>query len=482
MTYSILAQIRRVARSGASARAWRLFCGEGLEASDDPDVLSLKGRLLKDRAGKSADGEKEEFLLLAQQAYLAAARAGASTYPLINAATLSLFRGRLDEAQTLAREVMHRLDSGQHDPETPYWLDATRAEAAFILDDRIGGEHWIAQARNTAPRAWEDHAATVRQVRQILKIKGLPEAILDPLRPPPSLFFDGIIGLPENEGEAHDKISMALDSFSPGAVYGALAAGSDILIAEVAVDSGAELHIILPTDLQRFRATSVIPFGHHWASRFDRLIDRADSLYTAGRGQLSDAAVVKASQIAMGLAVQRSQLLETKTIGLHVGRSADPDQDKWPRWGKTAIERHVVSIEDSYLPDCPALAKSRNRVAVAWTLRATDEAEEPTCAAAPMMVDDIDEAMQYIDGLFARYPDAAVALDYCTLDPDPGADPIPSLAILLSKSAPPGSLCVQWPDAAVISLFAPEWHFEVAGEVMTNQGDIEVALHFPVTD
>lgn len=479
MTLSLLAQIRRVARSGATARAWKMFCDDGLAASNDPDVLSLKGRLLKDKAGKSAPGERGKYLLLAEQAYLAAASASASTYPLINAATLSLFRGGLDEARALARKVMDCLDSGKHDPETPYWLGATRAEAAFILDDRVGGEHWIDQALGAAPRAWEDHAATLRQVRQILAIKGLPESILDPLRPPASLFFDGIIGLPENEREAYDKIDMALKRFRPGAVYGALAAGSDILIAEVAVDSGAELHIALPVEVHRFRATSVVPFGDHWARRFDRLIDLADSLYTGDQSQLSDAAVVKASQIAMGLAAQRSQLLETRTIGLHVRRSTDPDQDKPPQWGWSDIERHVVSIDNSYLPVSPALLESVNRVAVAWTLGTAEKSAESGNVAAPILLDGINDAMHFIDKLFARYPDAAVALDYCTLDPASALEANQSLPILLSKSAPPGSICMQWPDAAIVSLFAPERHFEIAGEVMTNQGDIAVAHHFP---
>jgi hypothetical protein len=479
MTLSLLARIRRVARSGASARAWNMFCDEGLTASNDPDVLSLKGRLLKDKARKSSPGEREKYLLLAQQAYLATARASASTYPLINAATLSLFCGRLDEAQALAREVIARLDSGKHDPETPYWLGATRAEAAFILGDRVAGEHWIAQARSAAPRAWEDHAATVRQVRQILAIKGLPEAILDPLQPPASLFFDGIIGLPENECEAQDKINVALESFAPGAVYGALAAGSDILIAEAAVDSGAELHIILPAEIQRFRATSVVPFGDHWANRFDKLIDLADSLYTEDQSQLSDAAVVKANQIAMGLAVQRSQLLETKTIGLHIGRSADPDQGKPPQWGVSDIERHVVSIDNSYLPACPALAKRINYIAIAWTPGTTEKSKQPTNVVDAVLLNSVDEAMHFIDKLFTQHPDAAIGLDYCTLNPNPALIANRSLPILLSKSAPPGSICMRWPDAAIISLYAPERYFEIAGEVMTNQGDIAVAYHFP---
>ena len=57
MILPILAQIRRVARSGDTVRAWAMFGTAGLLQSNDTEALTLKGRLLKDQALRSEGAE-----------------------------------------------------------------------------------------------------------------------------------------------------------------------------------------------------------------------------------------------------------------------------------------------------------------------------------------------------------------------------------------------------------------------------------------
>ena len=77
------------ARSGALAHAWRLFREAGLEGMmDDPAVLSLHGRLLKDEALAAEGAARRRLYEAAAGSYRAAAEAGGGTYPLINAAHL----------------------------------------------------------------------------------------------------------------------------------------------------------------------------------------------------------------------------------------------------------------------------------------------------------------------------------------------------------------------------------------------------------
>lgn len=478
ISHSLVMQIRRIARSGATGRAWSMFNNAGLAMSANAEVLSLKGRLLKDKAAVSAGDEKGKYLGLAKQAYLSAADASASTYPLINAASLSLFAGDLNEARRLAMKVVTLLDSGKHEPETPYWLSATRAEAAFILDAPEEGERWIAHAQSVAPNAWEDHAATVRQVRQILTLKNLSQDILARLVPPPSLFFNGIIGLPDDESEASYKISAILDELAPGAVFGALAAGSDIVVAELAKERGAELHVILPCDIEQFRAVSVLPFGGLWAGRFDALVDQADSLYANTHSAVSDGGIVKSSQIALGLALRRSQLLETRTMELHVCRSSYFEGKTWPQEKASDLDRYVVSLDNSVVPSCPALAKGENRFAVAW--RPSGSTTTLPDVPGTLLFDGVNDLTQFIDELLADDSDAAVGVEYRTIDPGAMTDKEFAGAIRLRRSALPGSVTMQWPDAAIFSLLAPEWRFELVGELQTETGDLEIACHFPL--
>ena len=132
---STLLAIVAYARSGALDHAWRLFAEAGLNRiDDDPAVLSVRGRLLKDRAlAASAGAERRRYYLDAAEAYAASGRLGGATYPLINAATFSLLAGEPERSRTLAGQVLDRLDRGEAEPDTPYYHAATRAEALLLV-------------------------------------------------------------------------------------------------------------------------------------------------------------------------------------------------------------------------------------------------------------------------------------------------------------------------------------------------------------
>src|SRR5215469_16702037 len=77
------------ARSGALERAEQLFVEAGVDrVKEEPAVLSVHGRLLKDHALLARGAERKRLYLKAARAYAHAAEIGSATYPLINAATL----------------------------------------------------------------------------------------------------------------------------------------------------------------------------------------------------------------------------------------------------------------------------------------------------------------------------------------------------------------------------------------------------------
>ena len=261
-----------LARTGAIRRAWAEFTEAGLDKLvADPEALTLKGRLLKDRARMSAGDARARLFLQSAKAYAAAAKLHPDSYPLINAATMSLFAGEHRQMEHLAREVLDLQERGAGIGETPYWHEATRAEALLLLGQGKEAETALANAVRHAPMAWEDHATSLRQFREISSALNIDIAWLSRFSPPPSLHFGGMMGIAPNDENARHLIADRVMETGPGFAFGALAAGADILIAETLMTAKADLHLILPARPHIFKSQSVEPYGGTWGQRFDRI-------------------------------------------------------------------------------------------------------------------------------------------------------------------------------------------------------------------
>jgi MAP3K TRAFs-binding domain len=315
------------ARSGALEQAWVMFRAAGLESvKDDPAVLSVQGRLLKDSALAAKGGERRALYLKSAAAYAKAAKIGGALYPLINAATLSLLGGRADKARALARQVIERGRRGEDEPETPYWRAATQAEATLLLGETEKAKAQFAAAIALAPLAYEDHASTLRQFGLILDALHEDKTWLDAHRPPKSAHFAGHMALASRGGKVEREIRDIIRAERIGFGYGALAAGADIVIAEALLEAGAELHLILPAPVAQFRKASVARFGASWARRFDAILEDTDKVGVralAGSGDpLSALAIRLATEIAMGSAVMHAATLMSEAVQLLILESA----------------------------------------------------------------------------------------------------------------------------------------------------------------
>src|SRR5688572_14093506 len=134
LTPTPLSTIIALARAGALDHAWAQFGAAGYDrADDDPAALTVRGRLLKDYALRAEGDERRRYYLQSAEAYRRAAELRPATYPLINAATLSLLSGDQAKAEQIAREVLDHIAREPDEPETPYWRAATEAEALLLL-------------------------------------------------------------------------------------------------------------------------------------------------------------------------------------------------------------------------------------------------------------------------------------------------------------------------------------------------------------
>jgi hypothetical protein len=321
LTAAPLSTLIALARAGALDHAWAQFCAAGYDrADDDPAALTVKGRLLKDYALRSEGEERRAYYLKSAEAYRRSAALQPATYPLINAATLSLLSGDRAQAEEIAREVLDRIAREPEEPETPYWRAATEAEALLLLGRLDEAKAALDAAVAAAPAAWEDHASTLRQFLIIQDMLGGDIAWLDRLRPRRSLYFSAV---PAGEVAAgqRDEIARILAEEDVGFGFGSLAAGAEILVAEALLERGADLHVVLPSDAESFAAAFVDPFGADWRRRFDTLLDAAESLHNVRplRVAPDPAMAALAGEEARGAALYNAECLLGEALALCAG-------------------------------------------------------------------------------------------------------------------------------------------------------------------
>ena len=367
------AAIAALTRAGASARAWELFQTSGLEQREgDPAVLSLKGRLLKDRARASASDERMALFAAAAAAYSAAHALEPAPYRAINAATARLLAGDAPGAAAGAKAVLAQLDSGDPAADTPYYLAATRAEALLLLGDDTGAERALAAGVAADPDGWDDRAITLAQLREILRAQGREAPWLSRFAPPASLHFAGHMGIiarGAGEQALADATDRLIASRGIGFGWGALAAGADIIVAERLLAAGAELHVVLPCPPAAFAAQSVAPAAADWLTRYQRLLDQATSLRIAVQSPAvvhDPLATAHAGVLAIGAAVLNARRLGGTCLQLLVqdesggGPNTARQGALWPE-GANGQERvriaRDVTIEALFPPEAPDPAR-----------------------------------------------------------------------------------------------------------------------------
>ncbi|MEQ1551085.1 tetratricopeptide repeat-containing protein [Sphingorhabdus sp.] len=446
------ARILSLARSGATSQAWDIFVAAGLDRVDgDFDALTLKGRLLKDRARQTVAHERTTMFDLARNAYEQAAALRQDSYPLINASAMALFAGDRVRSELLASKVLNLIESGADKGETPYWCEATRAEALLLLGRQADAAKSFQNAVEQAPTAWEDRAATLRQFALIAAQTNADVAWLDRFRPPAVLHYSGILGIAPDDQTAAKAIQATIEAIAPGFAFGALAAGADIIAAEYLVASGAELNVALPSDPSDFHLSSVAPFGADWEQRFGALLDNANSVAVCGSNKGTSAAgVMLAEYHAMGMVAELARQLETRAVALRIEPAGRPVLGDL--WLKSGREIHLVEIEgNAGLPSAP-LPKGELVFDVAID------------GAPPETYPDLDEALEVL----AKAGDQIAALD-CRLDEHQ------RVRTLLAHGEA-GMLVASRSAALALLASGAVGRVESLGEIATPAGSIDICL------
>ena len=488
-----LGQILSLARAGNPARAWALFRSSGWDAQkEDLKALTLKGRLLKDQAKLSEGAERVRLYGLAAEAYAAAAEVQRDSYPLINAAALALLGGKPERSAALARETLALIDGDPAQGENAYWRAATRAEALLLTGDETEARAALADGIAKLPYAWEDHAATIGQFEQILAEQGKDLAWLDRHRPPPSLYFSGIIGLDEADPTLLQDIEAIIERERPGFGFGALAAGADILIAEALQKSGAELHITLPYPVDRFCELSVAPYGDQWIPRFETLVEAAARLDVLtewpDEAERSLAVAVElADLVAMGQCVRNAGVLKSRPKALTITGRGDEPRRQHLVWADTGHDQFKIAMARQADHQSTIVSPNPDSTQISAILWLEDAGRD----TLSVLADGAGDFQSFGDGhyrissnpgeliassraLLQRDGNSRMSLVIDIMDPQMPTASLFEQASDIARAASGGAVLTDFKSAMVMLLQSGEQAIEEIGELQTASGPLSL--------
>jgi len=357
-----------LARAGSTQFALSEYLRHGLDKiRSNEDIMALHGRLYKDLFLSQSGKEAKHSAQLSAEKYEIAFKDTQGFYSGINAASMSLMAGYAEDMVRMrAQRILDILPATEVlDSESKYFVEATRAEAQLLLGDIDAANESMREALNHDPLNYTAHASTLKQFRMIAAYRKTSYDWLENFQPPVAVHFAGhMFGIEEEKDtklpcltetqidELVVQISEMIQTQDIGFGYGALAAGSDILIAEAIIEEGGELHVTLPVNKAAFIAASVKPFGASWVDRFESCLLRASSMRIISETASKPVSSLlrQASLANMGAAIRQAESLSVPSIQLLiwdkkssvVGTAIDAKL-----WDATARHRHIIKYNGS---------------------------------------------------------------------------------------------------------------------------------------
>ncbi|WP_298194102.1 adenylate/guanylate cyclase domain-containing protein [Novosphingobium sp.] len=318
-------EVRALAGMGDWQGALSRYEAAGVGARGDIDSLALRGRILKDAAFAAPPEARHVRFAEAAEAYGAVHAAKGDYYSAINAAAMAAMAGDAATAQRFARTA---LEGAQDAPVQDYWAHATAAEALLLLGRGAEAEAMLQAAAVREGATVAARASTYRQFTALLASPACAGVAvsLDPIRPPRTAVLTGHMFCEDPVAEARiaAAVRAALEAERIGAMFGPLACGADIVIAETCLALGIEFHVILPFAEEDFLALSVRPGGPGWEARFRRCLGAAVTIHRASAMRYvgDDTQIAFGSEVAMGLARLRAAQLGGEAVQIAVWDSA----------------------------------------------------------------------------------------------------------------------------------------------------------------
>ncbi|WP_342110885.1 Crp/Fnr family transcriptional regulator [Methylobacterium sp. SI9] len=342
------------------------------------DIPALSARVAKEVAFAALRLGQQSFAPIVAQAaarYAAIADRFSDTYCAINVAAMARVLGDADKAEKYARRT---LMSGT--PRT-YWDFVTAMEGHLILGERepalaaardaaavevaeISRAGMVASTRLQLRRLAPSCGALAMELHALLRQKRIAY-VSGHLPPQPdldlSLWRDIEPGLSTAIDQAYVEAEI-------GAVVCALAAGSDLLMAERALAAEASVHVVLPVPIDVFLERSVLVGDavacHHWKARFDAVLSKARTVRVLEEDKPTkvrlafDEAVYVGNRHAAGLALLRSDEWESEAVMICIHDGSPPGSiagTSRVRADWQALGRRTIPLTCSWRAGRPAM-------------------------------------------------------------------------------------------------------------------------------
>lgn len=364
-------EVLTLARLGDTDQALRLYADYRIDDLGDVDALSLKARLLKDQAFSGSEPNRAR-LLEACGLYSGVYRQTRSTYPAINAATLALIAGRSRLAVSMARAVVAQCEA---DARSDYFSLVTLAEALVVLGDIEAASAALSHALAAPDAVAGARSTTVLQLQRLAHATADPQGVqrlLELVRPQKVAMFCGNIFVEdaEIEGRLAAQVAQIIVDEDVGFAYGALAAGSDILIAEQLLGHDVELTVVLPFAEEDFLEQSVAPAGGAWLARYQAVKARAASIIFASHMRYVDGAAQfgYGSKVTMGLSRLRARHLNSAALQIAIVEAAGAttlsgsDISDWQATGGRSAVITAGPLQRPQRPPAPPAPPVRSRL------------------------------------------------------------------------------------------------------------------------
>jgi class 3 adenylate cyclase len=315
------------------------------------DVLSLAGRIPKDRANRTRDpNDRVELRRLALDFYRQAYELSGDTFPGINAASLALLCGEPELSLDLAGKVRDdvRKELEKDDKKDDYWLHATLGEASVLLGDPTAAHTRYARAAQLARNDHKDGdlISMRRQLLMLREHRPVGDEVLGLFHFPP---------VPALEEAVKARINQELEDVGASIGYCSPGCGSDILFGELMRKRGGELHVVLPFDEQDFideRVTYGLPDLESWRGRYKELCGglRVTTHFATKEPFLNDQVLHDFNGVFMqGLALTRAEQVGVPAIAVVVQDSTVQSSQSGlatfvENWKKTGRELRIINL------------------------------------------------------------------------------------------------------------------------------------------
>ena len=348
------------------------------------DIPALAARLAKDAAFTLPwPGDGEAFARDALKRYAAISDRFADSYSAVNAAAMGRLVGDEERTRTYAERAIARTTG------KTYWDLATLMEAYLLLGRR---EEAVAAAQKTCAAAVAEIsrigmvASTRLQLRRLVPVCGdLASEVRNLLRQKRVVYATGHLPPQADhdlrlwtaiEQDLGAQIKRTYTELDVGAVFCALAAGSDILLAEQALEFGASVHVVLPVPGVEFLARSVLigdeAANRSWQERFQAVLEQAASVTVLEedkpvKARLPfDLAVYAGNRHAAGLALLHADQWESEAVMVSIYDGSTPGsmagtarvQADWRAYGHRTISLTCcwreggTSVPEEVPPNC----------------------------------------------------------------------------------------------------------------------------------